>query len=141
MATRVISSVSNDELRIYRDTETISAAKTLVAADSGKTFWLDADAGVTITLPALENGLNFKFVIADNFATSNWVIDSAEGDNIEGSIVVNGASVPAVAEDQINFAFGAESIGDFIELECNGTKWFVSGVGALASSITATDPS
>lgn len=132
---------SNDVVRMFRDSEKISAAKTLTAADSGKTFWLDAAAGATVTLPALKDGLNFKFVVASNFATSNWVIDSAEGDNIEGSLVVAGAAVVAGAEDQINFVNSAETKGDFVQLECNGSLWFVSGVGALSGSITVTDPS
>ena len=132
---------SNDVVRMFRDSEKISAAKTLTAADSGKTFWLDAAAGATVTLPALKDGLNFKFVVASSFATSNWVIDSAEGDNIEGSLVVAGAAVVAGAEDQINFVNSAETKGDFVQLECNGTNWFVSGVGALSGSITVTDPS
>lgn len=132
---------SNDVVRIFRDTETLTAARTLTAADSGKTFWLDAAAGATITLPALKDGVNFKFVVADNFATTNWVIDSAEGDNIEGMIEVAGAVVVAAAEDQINFVASAEAKGDFIVLECNGTNWFVSGQAALSGGITATDPS
>lgn len=131
---------SNDVVRIFRDTETIAADKTLTAADSGKTFWLDNSTGETITLPALKDGLNFKFVIADNFATDNWIIDSAEGDNIEGMIEVAGAVVVAAGEDQINFVASAESKGDFIQLECNGTNWFVSGQAALSGGITATDP-
>lgn len=132
---------SNDVVRIFRDTETLTAARTLTAADSGKTFWLDAAAGATITLPALKDGVNFKFVVADNFATTDWVIDSAEGDNIEGMIEVAGAVVVAAAEDQINFVASAEAKGDFIVLECNGTNWFVSGQAALSGGITATDPS
>lgn len=139
MATTV--TYSNDVLRSLSDYETISAAKTLVKGDSGKVFFLDAAAGATITLPALAAGINFRFIVADNFATSNWVIDSAEGDNIEGSLVVAGAAVVAGAEDQINFVASAESKGDFVDMYCNGTNWFVSGVGALSGSITATDPS
>lgn len=131
---------SNDVVRIFRDTDTITAARTLTAADSGKTFWLDAAAGATVTLPALKDGTNFKFVVADNFATSNWVIDSAEGDNIEGMIEVAGAVVVASGEDQINFVASAESKGDFVQLECNGTNWFVSGQAALSGAITVTDP-
>ena len=131
---------SNDVVRIFRDTETIAADKTLTAADSGKTFWLDNATGETITLPALKDGLNFKFVIADNFATDNWIIDSAEGDNIEGMVEVAGAVVVASGEDQVNFIATAEAKGDFVQLECNGTNWFLSGQAALSGGITVTDP-
>jgi hypothetical protein len=121
--------------------DTLSADTTLVETQSGTTFWLDNSTGETVTLPALKNGLYFKFVVADSFATDNWIIDSAEGDNINGTIVVNGANIAADGEDQINFVASAESEGDYIELECNGTYWLVSGMGQLAGSITATDPS
>ena len=100
-----------------------------------------ASAGVTVTLPAVESGLNFRFVVANAFDTSNYIIDSAEGDNIDGILVVNGASVAASGEDQINFVASAESVGDFIDIWSDGSKWYVWGIGNSAGSITATDPS
>jgi len=119
--------------------ETISAARTLTKKDSGKTFILNAAAGVTVTLPALKNGLFLTFVVGAVFATSNFVIASAEGDNIEGSIIVAGAVVDVDAADQINFVNSAENIGDFVELYCDGTYWYPIASGGLGSgSITAT---
>lgn len=141
MSIRVISNVSNDEKRIFNNVGTISSATTLTAADSGKWYKLNNATGVTVTLPALKSGVNFKFIVAAAFATSNFIIDSAEGDNIEGVLVVNGASVVASGEDQINFVASAETVGDFIDIWSDGSKWFVSGVGSAAGSITATDPS
>jgi hypothetical protein len=132
---------SNDVVRIFRDSEDITTTKTLYDNDSGKTFWLNASGGATITLPALRDGLNFKFVVASNFASTNWIIDSAEGDNIEGMLEVAGAVVVASGEDQINFVASAEAKGDFVQLECNGTNWFVSGQAALSGGLTVTDPS
>lgn len=137
---------SNDVKRALEEVEVLSAAQTLTAADSGKVFILDAAAGATITLPALAEGLKFKFVVGANFATSDWVIDSAEGDNINGIISDMGATVagvPAVGEDQINFVNSAEAIGDWVELVCDysNSQWLVSGVCANNGGITATDPS
>jgi len=122
--------------------ETLDAAATLTEADSGKTFFLDAAAGATVTLPSVAKGLDFEFVVASAFATSNWVIDSAEGDNISGNLIVNGAAVAAAAEDQINFVNSAESVGDFIRLVADGanSQWVVYGIGNSLGSITATDP-
>ena len=131
---------SNDVTRIFEDVETLAAAQTLTAADSGKTFILSAAAGATITLPALKAGIHFKFIIGAAFATTDWIIDSAEGDNIEGLLIVNGASVVASGEDQINFVNSAETVGDHVEFACDGTNWFVTGAGNSAGSITATDP-
>jgi len=142
---RTITNTSSDWQRL-KTVEVLSAAQTLTAADSGKVFILDAAAGKTITLPALAAGLNFKFIVGAAFATDNWVIDSAEGDNINGSISDMGttvANVPAVGEDQINFVATAESIGDFIELiaDYDNSQWIVSGRCAINGGITATDPS
>lgn len=127
--------------------ETISAAKTLTASDSGKTFILDAAAGATVVLPSVSiNGFNVKFIIGAAFATTNWIIDSAEGDNINGFISDMGATVAVVvagAEDQINFVATAETIGDWIELiaDSGNSQWIVKGACAANGGITATDPS
>lgn len=126
--------------------KTVSAAETLSISDSGKTIYLDAAAGATVTLPALAHGLNFRIVVAAAFATTNWVIASAEGDNINGIIADMGstvAGVPASGEDQINFVASAETIGDYIDLiaDYDNSQWIVSGMCAANGGITATDPS
>lgn len=126
--------------------QTLAADTTLTKDDNGKIFILDNATGETVTLPALEDGLHFRFVIGAAFATDNWVIDSAEGDNINGIIVDIGgtpAGVIASGEDQINFVASAETIGDFIDLvaDFNNSQWIVSGVCGANGGITATDPS
>jgi hypothetical protein len=141
-----LTHVSNDVLRQRGEVEVISAAQTLTAADSGKVFVLDAAAGATVVLPALEEGLKFKFVVGAAFATTNWVIDSAEGDNINGIIADMGATVAAVlasGEDQVNFVATAETIGDHVELIADyaNSQWLVSGVCGANGGITVTDPS
>jgi len=135
-----VASVELDGVGVINGVETVTGATTLTAADSGKTIYMNAAAGATITLPAVAAGLNFKFVVASTFATSNWVIASAEGDNIDGSIEVAGAVVVAGAEDQINFVNSAEALGDHVVLHSDGNQWFVHGMAALTGGITATDP-
>jgi hypothetical protein len=141
MGTRV--SYSNSVIRIRDSRVRLTSAVTLTKGDSGKTYLLDAATGFTVTLPALAEGLNFKFFVSKAFATDNWVIASAEGDNISGNLVVVGAAVPAAAEDFINFVASAESIGDFVEIfaDVDNSQWIVYGVGNLTGAITATDPS
>lgn len=126
--------------------ETVTAAKTLVPNDSGKIFFLDAAAGATVTLPPIAAGMRFKFVVASAFATSNWVVASSEGDNINGIIASMGstvAGVPASGEDQINFVASAEAIGDYIDIvaDAANSQWIVTGMCATDGGITATDPS
>lgn len=142
MATYTHSSGHDEKLYV----EQIAAATTLTAADNGKVFVLDAAAGATVVLPALDYNLRFKFVVGAAFATTNWVIDSAEGDNINGFIADMGATpavVVAGAEDQINFVATAETIGDWVELVSDyaNSQWLVSGSCAANGGITATDPS
>jgi len=140
MATTTVS-YTNDVDRIFDNTQQITDDLTLTAADSGKTLFLNAAGGGTVTLPALKAGLNFNILVGAIAPTTAWIIDSAEGDNISGILVVNGASVAAVAEDQINFVANTAVSGDYIELACDGSAWYVKGVGSAAGSITATDPS
>lgn len=127
-------------------TEQIVSATALKSGDSGKLLVLSAAAGVTVTLPALDYGLNYTFVVGAAFATTNYVIASAEGDNVNGSIADMG-STPAVVlasgEDQINFVASAETIGDFAQFKADkeNSQWLVNGMCAANGGITATDPS
>tara|TARA_R110000803_G_scaffold14887_9_gene41369 strand:+ start:4603 stop:5010 length:408 start_codon:yes stop_codon:yes gene_type:complete len=129
------TTISNDVQRILDKTETVIAAKTLSHADSGKVFILTAAAGAAITLPALKAGANFKFIVGSAFATTSWTVTGG-GAKIQGTVIVNGASVLGENETTITFADAAEKIGDFAELHCDGTNWYLSGVGSAASSIT-----
>lgn len=123
---------------VHRLGEVVTTTKTIVKEENNTTFYLDGTVGAVVTLPAALVGLSFKFVISSLFITSNWAITSAEGSNIEGSVEVNDVGVDAVNENEINFAFGAESVGDFIDIHSDGTSWFVNGRAMLAGGITAT---
>ena len=120
---------------------TPTGAVTLTANDNGRTIMLNAAAGFTITLPAVTNvGWRATFRTGAAFATTNFVVASAEGDNISGSVIVAGVVVVAGAEDQVNFVATAETIGDFVELYADGTNWHVFGNAAVTAAITVTDP-
>jgi hypothetical protein len=81
-------------------------------------------------------------VVKAAFATTNYVIDSAEGDNIEGTLIVAGAVVDCNAVDQIDFVNDGENLGDYVEIRSDGTKWFIGDSGVLTGSkMTCTDPS
>jgi len=54
--------------------------------------------------------------------------------------VVNSTWVPGADENTITFAHAAETIGDYIDLECDGTNWYANGVAAAAGGITFTAP-
>ncbi len=120
--------------------EDVTGALTLDSRDNGKFLQLNAAAGAAITLPAVADsaGYRIRFTVKALFATTDWVISSAEGDNLEGSLVVAGAAVAVNAADSVTFELGADNIGDFVDMWSDGTLWYVTGVGQSASSITST---
>lgn len=112
----------------------------LKASESGS-FIFATSAVATTTLPAAKAGLQFTFVVDEAIATGNWIIDSAEGDNIEGTLSVNNADVACSGEDQLNFVTDGETVGDFVSLVSNGTSWFIVGSDVeTAAKLTCTDP-
>lgn len=120
-------------------TLTPTIAFALTAAQSGTHVMLNAAAGFAITLPAVADGLWFRFTVAANFATTNFtVITPALADIIQGGAKVANADVPAADEDTISFVASAEVKGDYVEVWSDGTSWFVDGRGTTTGSITFT---
>lgn len=115
---------------------------TLTSTESGTTFILSG-TGTNIILPDVDfTGANYKFQVGGAMGVANMIIDSAEGDNIEGTLIVAGAVVDCAAEDQINFVVDGENIGDYFEIMSDGTQWLLGDSGVLtASKLTCTDPS
>ena len=131
--------VSNDVERQIGLVETLTGATTLTAEDSGKSFSLSAAAGAQITLPAVATsaGFRYRFTVAALFATTAWTIKAATS-KIQGGVIVNSVNVPGADENTITFAHAADTIGDFVELNCDGTNWYVFGLGTTAGAITLT---
>jgi hypothetical protein len=90
-----------------------------------------------VTLPANEAGLKFRFVMNGDLATTDLPITSAEVATMTGVLTVAGAVVLAADEDNIAFDATTADVGDFIEVEADGSLWFVHGVGGASGSITA----
>ena len=130
------TTISNDVTRIFPKMETLTAATTLTAADSGRTY-LISGTGYTVTLPAPHAGFNVKFIVAAAFSTDTVIQTPADNrDTLNGGVIVNGAIVESDATDRVTFEDDAESIGDFIEISSDGTSFFLFGNGNAASSIT-----
>ena len=131
--------VSNDVERQIGLVETLTGATTLTAEDSSKSFILNAAAGAQITLPAVATsaGFKYRFTVGALFATTAWTVKAATA-VINGGAIVNSVFVASANRNTITFAHAADTIGDFVELECDGTNWYVSGNGASAGAITFT---
>lgn len=124
-------------------TVSVAANTTLTTASCGEIVVLnDSDGGSTVTLPSATAGCDIAFVVGTAFDTANIVIDSAEGDNIEGLLQVNAADIACSGEDQINVVQTAETVGDRVSLMSDGSSWFIlDGAADAAGALTCTDPS
>lgn len=119
---------------------------TLSADESGSTIFLSASS-TRVVLPAVaRGGTFFRFQVNGSMAgggsiDGNYIIDSAEGDNMSGTLSVNNADVACSAEDQFNIVTDGETIGDYFELLSDGTQWLIVDSGVeTAAKLTCTDP-
>jgi hypothetical protein len=118
--------------------EAITAGKTLTAEDNGKTFILSDAAPGDITLPAVTlAGFKCKVICGFDITSSSALI-SAEGDNIEGALMVASTVVDVAAADQLNFINTADNIGDWVEVFSDGTYWYADGRALTTGGLTAT---
>lgn len=115
--------------------EIVTAAKTLTAKDSGKTFIITG-TGYTITLPAPLAGASYRWVCQATFGT-DFVVSG--GDSlIFGACDVNSARVNWTGASLVRLNEDKETIGDWFELWSDGTNWYVDGFGEIAASLEAT---
>lgn len=113
----------------------LSAAHTCTTAENGTTFLLTGIVGYALTLPLPSAGLKYKFIVQDLFATTDWVVTATSG--IMFGTVMELSTVQAVAAaTTINLELAADTIGDWIQVESDGTNWYVSGAFAQAASVT-----
>ena len=120
---------------LLEKSESITADNTITVVESGTTYYVDTNFS-TSTLPAVAGaaGTVYRFVIASAVSTNDFRVVSAEGDNIEGALIVAGAVVTCDAADAINFITDGENLGDYVEVRSNGSKWYVTQSSALTSA-------
>ena len=114
------------------------------SADTGKTMitpQTQAATDVAIALPALQEGLHYRFINGAAAALSGTVAISATGAIIYGNAVMGPNGGVALLEingaTTINFLTAASVRGDTIDLYCDGTNWYVQASSRIAGSITA----
>lgn len=116
------------------EVESVAAINVLTIAESGKTFYLNT-SGASTTLPAVASsaGVTYRFVVGSALS-GDATINSAEGDNLEGSLIVAGAVVDCDAGDTLTFVADGENLGDFVQVRSNGSKWYVTQSNALTTA-------
>lgn len=120
--------------------EVLTAAKTITAAESGKTFILNSGTAFITTLPSPAAGLHFKFVVGATPPSggNHTVVTASNATIIQGSVEVAGAVVVGADEDTISFVDGGNS-GDWAYVISDGTNWYVSGMAAATGKLTLSD--
>ena len=121
------------------NTEVVTTTNVITAAESGKTFILNSATAFVSTLPAVAAGLRYKFYIGATIVTGgNHTIVPTDDNTIYGQCIVNGAAVAASAEGSINLIADNTLPGDWLDVFCDGTNWYVGGQFVTASSLTFT---
>ncbi len=122
--------------------ETITASKTIGAAETGETYIIDYDTGaaITVTLPPKQDGAYFKFIFKTEMDTTSasvkiTSIEEEAGDFV-GAILehITGGSNADSAMEQAGSTHFQVTLskeiqpGTWIECVCDGSTWYVTGV-------------
>ena len=126
------ASYQSDSYIFTMDNATASS-HSLEMKDSGKTYILENTVARTITLPAVKAGLKFKFIVSDSTAASTIATN-------EGTSLIKGGILLATAWETLAgttlTAATDNVIGDWVELVCDGTYWYISGQSGHANGFT-----
>ena len=123
-----------------RKVEDITAAKTLVEADSGKCFAIDADsAAFDITLPAnATTGWWCTFLMKDAHGSNDIDVVAATADTIQG-VHVDASPTAIELADKLTFVGGTSVVGDMIDIiSTDGTSWYAVTHSGANGGITSS---
>jgi hypothetical protein len=125
------------------ETEAITAANTITAAESGTRYILNVAAAKIQTLPTPAAGLEYWFYVGATEPTGTHTVVTASSANI---IVGNisspedaAGSVATVTDaDTISFVANKAVHGDFAHVWSDGTNWYLDGQCKVQDGITTT---
>jgi len=119
--------------------EVVTATNVITEGENNKTFYLNAVGGFTSTLPAPAIGLKFKFIVS-TAPTTAYIITTNSGANILFGTFLDtiGELVSFSAQDTLNFVASASIVGDFLEVESDGTNWYCVAKSGADGGITVS---
>tara|TARA_B110000211_G_C13678708_1_gene377832 strand:+ start:59 stop:535 length:477 start_codon:yes stop_codon:yes gene_type:complete len=125
------------------DTEAITAANTITAAESGTRYVLNVAAAKIQTLPIPAAGLEYWFYVGATEPTGTHTVVTASSANIivgnVGSPEDAAGSVATVTDaDTISFVASKAVHGDFAHVWSDGTNWYLDGMCKVQDGITTT---
>ena len=118
-------------------TENQTAAITLTTKDTEDVYFLNNTAGFAVTLPTVENGLHFTFIVKTQPTSGSYTVTGASG-TVKGQAVNSaaGAGSTTTGGTTITFAQSQTVAGDKVEVFCDGTYWYATAQCAVAAGIT-----
>jgi hypothetical protein len=123
-------------------TETVAEANVIAASESGTVFFLNDATEFASTLPAPAAGLHFTFIVTGAPAGADYTITTNAGANIILGMVVASTGGDEDSEtsgcDTISFVGGKSTVGDKVDVYCDGTNWFAYGICDATGAITLT---
>ena len=105
------------------------ATKTLTADDSGAIVQMGGSNASTVTLPAVQAGLSFRFVAT----TAHAHIINGGATKMQGGYHhnTNASTIDRIAisnKSSLTLHNSNAAIGDTLECWCDGTNWYFSGI-------------
>jgi hypothetical protein len=128
------------------DTEAITAANTITAAESGTRFVMNTATARIQTLPTPAAGLEYWFYVGATEPTGTHTIVTASSANI----IVGNVSSPEDAAGNVATVTDADTIslvaskavhGDYVHVWSDGTNWYLDGQCKVQDAITTTQAS
>ena len=112
----------------------------ITAKDSGKLVTLDASGGsISLNLPTPVAGLNYKFVLVANSASTITITSTSDGSTPAGisygRLINDGTNTTASGVDVLTISASGQ-IGDTAECICDGTNWHWNCFSASSSIMT-----
>lgn len=111
--------------------EVVTATNVILAAESGRTFFLNSATEFVSTLPAPALGLSFTFIVAAAPAGASYTIVAASGTPIHGMVLskdLNGATDSGATAGTgvltITFVDSKAVKGDRVDIVSDGTDWY-----------------
>jgi hypothetical protein len=105
---------------------------------NGSTFIFQRATGVTVTLPAPLNGLNYRFIHGGAVSSSNGHViktsalaEIAVGSHCSGGVI----ALMEATSDTITFVNTTSILGDYIDIESDGTYWYANGLGSTTQAV------
>jgi len=110
------------------DTETIGSDQIIGERSSGKCLFVTASQTIALTIDFTTTGCYLKIILAD-VSTANLTIETPA---MEGILIFDDSGVDVLPvgtsnETKITLPSGAAA-GSYLDLICDGTKWYVSGM-------------